>query len=161
LSSGNLVEQDNLRIMQRAGPMGGFKRSRRSFAALHEWHYKEQAEGLLRRGLSVENVRDRGDLVEMLEALLEERGRSKEFAEVRRTDIAEVESVEIGGRVVKLKTNFDFGEKGLPLDELPLFMAQQRRRHERMIERFENRNKGRNDPFHYGSGKKYKKCCGG
>jgi uncharacterized protein YchJ len=120
----------------------------------------ERAEALLRQGLSVENVRDRGDLLERLEALLEEQRCSEEVAEVRQTDIAEVKSVKAQGTVVRLKTKFDFGEKGLPIEELPRFLAKQRRRHEGMIEPVRKQTTGRNDPCHCGSGKKYKKCCG-
>jgi uncharacterized protein YchJ len=119
-----------------------------------------RAEDLLRRGLSVKNVRDRQDLLERLEELLQERRLGEEVDEIGPTQVVETESIELRENVVKLKTKFDFGEEGLPLDELPKFIAKQRLRHEPMIEAVRKKTTGRNAPCPCGSGKKYKKCCG-
>jgi uncharacterized protein YchJ len=110
--------------------------------------------------LSVKNVRDRQDLLERLEELLQERRLGEEVDEIGPTQVVETESIELRGNVVKLKTKFDFGEEGLPLDELPKFMAKQRLWHEPMIEAVRKKTTGRNTPCPCGSGKKYKKCCG-
>ncbi|MCI0423456.1 MAG: SEC-C domain-containing protein [Acidobacteria bacterium] len=124
-----------------------------------------KAEELLQQGLSVVRVRDRKDIVERLTDLYKEQGRDDEAREIRQqaeTPSPEVEqAIEImpGINVVQLKTGVDFGEEGLPLSEIPklanLFRASS-------APVTGSRQKiGRNDPCPCGSGKKFKKCCGG
>lgn len=60
---------------------------------------------------------------------------------------------------VRIKTKFDFGPKGLPLDQLGRIKDQAASANERIVPRLVPKA-GRNEPCPCGSGKKFKKCCG-
>jgi tetratricopeptide (TPR) repeat protein len=125
----------------------------------------ERSEQLLRQGLSIAEVRDRSDLAERLADLCDEQGRgeeAKEFRRQARTSAAANETtldVRSGGSVLRRKTTINFGGEGLPLSELSNVAAMLRGSSSQVTA---GRQKvGRNEPCPCGSGKKFKKCCGG
>lgn len=120
-----------------------------------------RAEALLRQGLAVPEVRYREDILERLATLCEEGGRTGEAEHFQKESDALRRRT--GDTVLSLKTKMDFGEEGLPLDQLPYLTAQLRRQHEhvaRSILPVPRQKVGRNDPCPCGSGRKFKKCCG-
>src|SRR5262249_47830850 len=125
----------------------------------------QKAEALLRQGLSVAGVRDRKYLVDRLADLYEEQGRGDEAREIQQQAQApspEVEqTIEImpGINVAELKAGVGFGEEGLPLGEIPK-LANLFRAHSAPVTGSRQKT-GRNGPCSCGSGKKFKKCCGG
>lgn len=123
-----------------------------------------RAEELLKQGLAVPGIRDREDLLERLALLCSDQGRDEEAATLQAESRAVRRSVtRTGNRTLSVKTALDVGEEGLPLDQLPNLAAELRREHERILgAAMPARVKiGRNAPCPCGSGKKYKKCCGG
>jgi len=125
-----------------------------------------RAEALLKQGLAVTNVRDRDAIEERLADLYEEQGRPEEATPLRRKRIRSNSSVErLGDRGLSLKTKLEFGEEGLPLDQLPGLMQQVRNQHAGITGSAGSppapkRKVGRNEPCPCGSGKKFKLCCG-
>jgi hypothetical protein len=121
----------------------------------------ERAEELLKRALNVPGVRDYNDILDRLGEFYEQQGRHAE-AEAIRTRLASATStVEVvGDNQLSVRKKLDFGEEGLPLDQLPNLAAQLRSQHEEMIAPIRQPKAGRNDPCPCGSGKKFKKCCG-
>lgn len=120
-----------------------------------------KAEAILNRGLAVAGVRDREDLLERLGDIYEETGRSKEAAALRRPKGSARTTAEfVGENQLRLKTTLDFGEEGLPLDQLPQIAAAMRGQHLDLIQPSPRRKVGRNEPCPCGSGKKFKQCCG-
>ena len=120
-----------------------------------------RAEQLLKRGFDVDGVRDRDAIIERLTTLIEDQGRTDEAAALKSKYPPAITTVErVGERSLSIKTKLDFGEDGLPLDQLGALASQLRQTPP------QNRGKpaqpkiGRNDPCPCGSGKKYKKCCG-
>jgi hypothetical protein len=63
----------------------------------------------------------------------------------------------LGARGVRVRHTIDFGEEGLPLERL----SDRRSALAGAGGAASARRIGRNDPCPCGSGKKYKKCCGG
>jgi preprotein translocase subunit SecA len=61
--------------------------------------------------------------------------------------------------LVQLKTRFNFGPAGLPLDRLDDVRREAESRHEQLLGGHA-RKVGRNERCPCGSGKKYKRCCG-
>ncbi len=124
-----------------------------------------RSEQLLREGLSMVEVRDRPDLAERLADLYDEQGRGEEAQEFRRqakrsTPAIETRlEVEPGGRVLREKTTITFGDEGLPLSELSKVAATLRKNPSPAT--VVRQKVGRNEPCPCGSGKKFKKCCGG
>jgi tetratricopeptide (TPR) repeat protein len=125
----------------------------------------KRCEQILREGLSIADVRDCPDLAERLADLCEEQGRSKEAEEYLRqaeaaTTAAETTlDVRSGGAVLRQTTTIDFCGEGLPLSELPNLAA--RLRGTSAPAAVSGPKIGRNEPCPCGSGKKFKKCCGG
>jgi hypothetical protein len=123
----------------------------------------ERAEGVLKEGLTVADVEDREFLLERLAGLYEDTGRAGQAAELRRgleqlRGPKLTRQTEISGNTLRVKHTFDFGEGGLPVEDLPRlgdFLrglgAGRSSRPARV---------GRNAPCPCGSGKKFKKCCG-
>jgi hypothetical protein len=124
-----------------------------------------RAEQILHQGLESPEVEDRADILKRLLILYEETGRDKE-AEVVREQIDRAQerktstTTRFGPGYMQVKQRYDFGEEGLPLEELPnLARAPQPGR---PADRGSSEGKhrvGRNDPCPCGSGKKFKKCC--
>ncbi|MBY0524206.1 MAG: SEC-C domain-containing protein [Gemmataceae bacterium] len=123
-----------------------------------------RAEQILLRGLEVPDVDDREFLLERLYDLYVETGRKHE-AKAAHGQLKELRKPKGTTRVTRtddalqMKQTFDFGERGLPLEQFTRFaesrlggQPQPARRTERV---------GRNDPCPCGSGKKFKRCCGG
>lgn len=132
-----------------------------SFIALNRMVERQAAEDpTLRRGLSIENVRDRDYLLERLEVLLEEQGRIKELEELRARRNAAEASTRVVTTALRSKATLDFVKKGLPIDKLPRLSAKPQRRRESSSEPARGQITGRNEPCPCGSGKKYRKCCG-
>jgi tetratricopeptide (TPR) repeat protein len=106
-----------------------------------------KAENLLRRGLAVQGVRDRTDLLERLKDVCEESGKEEEAAALNK----EIESLQ--GPRSGLECS-RCGEPPSALEEDPPAwpLAVEPLRAEK--------KPGRNDPCACGSGKKSKKCCG-
>jgi len=123
-----------------------------------------RAEALLRRGLAGPEVRDREDILERLAEVCREQGRLDEGGAIQtRSDAIRSQSRHAAGSTLSLKTKFEFGEEGLPLDQLPNLTAEVRGEHERVLQSAlpsRAQKVGRNDPCPCGSGKKFKKCCG-
>jgi uncharacterized protein YchJ len=109
------------------------------------------------------DVRDREDILERFAGLCREQDRHDE-AEAFQAQSNTVRTIvtRTSERSLSLKTKFDFGEEGLPLDQLPAIAEQARRDHEQVLAAaaLPRAKVGRNDPCPCGSGKKYKKCCG-
>ncbi|HLQ46755.1 MAG TPA: SEC-C metal-binding domain-containing protein, partial [Planctomycetaceae bacterium] len=94
-----------------------------------------KAEAILCRGLAVDDVEDRADLLERLAHLCEADGResaAKEFQqqseaerirgrEQRLAPIRQALEVMESKSVLRTKTTFDFGDEGLPLDQFADF----------------------------------------
>jgi tetratricopeptide (TPR) repeat protein len=124
-----------------------------------------RSEQLLREGLSIADVRDRPDLAARLADLYEEQGRDQEAKEFRRqakrraTAIETTLDVSAGGSVLREKTTITFGDEGLPLSEMSNADAILRGTSSQVT--FGRQKVGRNEPCPCGSGKKFKKCCGG
>jgi tetratricopeptide (TPR) repeat protein len=124
-----------------------------------------RCEQLLREGLSIADVRDRPDLAERLADLYEEQGRGQEAREVRReakrgaTTMETALDVSAGGSVLRQKTTITFGDEGLPLSEVSNVDAILRGTSSQVT--VGRQKVGRNEPCPCGSGKKFKKCCGG
>ena len=125
----------------------------------------QRAEHLLREGLSTAEVRDHPDLAERLADLYEEQGRDEEAQAFRRPAqrstpaVDSTVDVRSGGRVVRQKTTITFGGEGLPLSELSNVAAQLRGTSSPVT--VGRQKVGRNEPCSCGSGRKFKKCCGG
>jgi tetratricopeptide (TPR) repeat protein len=124
-----------------------------------------RSEQLLLAGLSVSEVRDFKDLAERLADLYEEQGRGEEAKELRRQargsfpQIQPEWEVESGGSIPRQKATLTFGEEGLPLGELPNVAALLGASSPQAT--VSRQKVGRNEPCPCGSGKKFKKCCGG
>ena len=121
-----------------------------------------KAEAILQRGLAVASVRHREHLKERLAEIYEQTGRTKETATLRKpTAKARTTAEVVDEDLLRLRTTFDFGEEGLPLDELPKLAAAMRSQHLDLIQPPPKRKVGRNEPCPCGSGRKFKQCCGG
>lgn len=124
-----------------------------------------RSERLLREGLSIADVRDRPDLAERLADLYEEQGRDQEAKEFRHqakrraTAMETTLDVSAGGSVLRQKTTITFGDEGLPLSEMSNADAILRGTSSQVT--VGRQKVGRNEPCPCGSGKKFKKCCGG
>jgi tetratricopeptide (TPR) repeat protein len=123
-----------------------------------------RAEQLLREGLAIPVVRDRPDLVDRLADLYDEQGRAAHARAVRRAahrpapTVAMVD-VRAEGRGLRQKTTLTFGGEGLPLKQLSDVIADLQ---DPALPVSARRQKvGRNEPCPCGSGKKFKRCCGG
>jgi tetratricopeptide (TPR) repeat protein len=116
-----------------------------------------RSEQLLLEGLSVSEVRDFKDLAERLADLYEEQGRGEEakgIRQVRGSLPAIQHTLEVGSGDNVLRQ-----DEELSLSELPNVTARLRVSSPQVTT---SRQKvGRNDPCPCGSGKKFKKCCGG
>jgi tetratricopeptide (TPR) repeat protein len=118
----------------------------------------KRSEQLLLEGLFVSEVRDFKDLAERLADLYEEQGRGEEAKGIRRQAkgslLAIQHTLEIGSGDNVLRQ-----DEELSLSELPNVSARLRVSSPQVTT---SRQKvGRNDPCPCGSGKKFKKCCGG
>lgn len=113
-----------------------------------------RAEKILLDALAVTDVEDRPDIVDRLADLYDFQGRGTEAAKFRATvrPVATTREERVDS-LLRRTTSFDFGEQGLPLDDLPKLAA--------AIKATTPQKVGRNDPCPCGSGKKFKKCCGG
>ena len=124
-----------------------------------------RSEQILREGLSIAEVRDRPDLAERLADLCEEQGRNEDAKEYRRqaktaaTATETTLDVRSGGTVLREKTKINFGGAGLPLSRLSNVVAMLRG--SSAPTPVTRQKIGRNEPCPCGSGKKFKKCCGG
>jgi tetratricopeptide (TPR) repeat protein len=123
-----------------------------------------RCEQILREGFSIPDVRDRADIADRLADVCEEQGRDEESAEFRRQaerSAAAAETsltVSSAGKVLRQKTQLNFGGTGLPLSELSNVAGMLRGT---SAPAPVTRQKiGRNEPCPCGSGKKFKKCCG-
>jgi len=124
-----------------------------------------RSEQRLREGLAIPDVRDRPDLAERLADLYDEQGRSKEATECRRQAARRAPAMQTtlnvmsGGTVLRRKTTITFGGEGVPLSELAnVDTSPQTSSSEGHIS---TPKVGRNAPCPCGSGKKFKRCCGG
>jgi len=116
---------------------------------------------LLKRGLDVDGVRDRDAIIERLTTLFEDQGRTDEAAALKSKYPPTITTVErVGERSLSIKTKLDFGEEGLPLDQLGELASQLRQAPPHDRGKLAQSKIGRNDPCPCGSGKKFKKCCG-
>ncbi|MFN0119780.1 MAG: SEC-C metal-binding domain-containing protein [Blastocatellia bacterium] len=127
-----------------------------------------RAEALLREGLAIKGVREFDFLAERMAELCEEQGRAEEADEYHqkaashRQATAPASAIQPAAHGVSVKRVIDFGEAGLPLDQLPELTKQLRSSSPLAMGdiRKVGQKVGRNDPCPCGSGKKYKKCCG-
>ena len=122
-----------------------------------------RCEQILREGFAIADVRDRADIADRLADVCEEQGRDEEAKEFRqqserRATTAEVSrTVSSAGKVLRQKTQVNFGGAGLPLSELSNVAGMLRETPTVPVTWQKVR---RNEPCPCGSGKKYKKCCG-
>ena len=122
-----------------------------------------RCEQILREGFAITDVRDRADIADRLADVCEEQGRDEEAKEFRRQSERRATTVEVSrtvssaGKVLRQKTQVNFGGAGLPLSELSNVAGGLRETPTPVT-----RHKvGRNEPCPCGRGKKFKKCCGG
>lgn len=121
-----------------------------------------RCEQILREGLAIADVRDRADIADRLADACEEQGRGEEAAEFRRqaersaAPIEVSQSISSAGKVLRQKTQVNFGGAGLPPSEMSRLAATFRGTSAPII----RQKVGRNEPCPCGSGKKFKKCCG-
>jgi preprotein translocase subunit SecA len=105
------------------------------------------------------------DVAERLADLCAEQGRHEDAKEYRRqantaaTATETTLDVRSGGTVLRQKTKINFGGAGLPLSELSNVAAMLRG--SSAPTPVTRQKTGRNEPCPCGSGKKFKKCCGG
>ncbi len=122
-----------------------------------------RCEQILREGFAIADVRDRADIADRLADMCEEQGRDAEAKEFRRqserraTTVDVSQTVSSAGKVLRQKTQVNFGGAGLPLNELSNVAEMLRETPTMPVTR---QKVGRNEPCPCGSGKKYKKCCG-
>jgi tetratricopeptide (TPR) repeat protein len=122
-----------------------------------------RCELILREGFAIADVRDRADIADRLADVCEEQGRDEEAKEFRRQSERRATTVEVSrtvssaGKVLRRKTQVNFGGAGLPLSELPNAAGTLRGTLAPPVTR---QKVGRNEPCPCGSGKKFKKCCG-
>jgi hypothetical protein len=125
-----------------------------------------RAEEILKEGLATPDVENRSHILERCAALYEETGRSEEAAAVRKkiqqaSGPKRTVTVRREPDVMQIKQGFDFGEEGLPLDQLPKLTESLTSAGPASDELSDRQVRvGRNEPCPCGSGKKYKKCCG-
>jgi tetratricopeptide (TPR) repeat protein len=123
-----------------------------------------QCEQILREGFSIAEVRDRADIADRLADVCEEQGRGEEAGEFRRQAERSAATVEVSrtvssaGKVLRQKTQVNFGGAGLPLSELSNVAGMLRGTSAPAP--VTKQKVGRNEPCPCGSGKKFKKCCG-
>jgi uncharacterized protein YchJ len=122
-----------------------------------------RCEQILREGFAIADVRDRADIADRLADVCEEQGRDEEAKEFRQQSERGANTVEVSqtvssaGKVLRQKTQVNFGGAGLPLSELSNVAGMLRETPTMPVTR---QKVGRNEPCPCGSGKKYKKCCG-
>jgi len=120
-----------------------------------------RCEQILREGFAIADVRDRADIADRLADVCEEQGRDEEAKEFRRqsraTTVEVSRTVSSAGKVLRRKTQVNFGGAGLPLSELSNVAGMLR---ETPLTPVTRHKVGRNEPCPCGSGKKFKKCCG-
>jgi tetratricopeptide (TPR) repeat protein len=121
-----------------------------------------RCEQILREGYAITDVRDRADIADRLADVCEEQGRSEEAKGFRQQSERRAATMEVSrtaswvGKVLRQKTQLNFGGAGLPLSELSN-VADRLRGNSTPATR---QKVGRNEPCPCGSGKKFKKCCG-
>ncbi len=121
-------------------------------------HDLGRAAVFLKQGLAVSGVRDKRDMLERQMNVYEDMGRKDDAGRIqeelsRDDDIQETTEVSVHGNVLSVKTKVNYGGMGMPLEEWSRGLTNSAQEHLKKI--------GRNDPCPCGSGKKYKKCCGG
>jgi len=120
-----------------------------------------RCEQILREGFAIAEVRDRADIADRLADVCEEQGRDEEAKEFRRqsraTSVEVSRTVSSAGKVLRRKTQVNFGGAGLTLSELSHVAGMLR---ETPLTPVTRQKVGRNEPCPCGSGKKFKKCCG-
>jgi hypothetical protein len=123
------------------------------------------AEQLLKAGLASPGVENRAHILERLQLLYKETGRDKEAESVsEEIEQAREPKTTTTARVapdsLQLRRTYDFGDEGLPLEDLPDLVESSRPSPSVGDRSFEGQGKvGRNAPCPCGSGKKFKKCC--
>jgi tetratricopeptide (TPR) repeat protein len=122
-----------------------------------------RCEQILREGFAIADVRDHADIADRLADVCEEQGRDEEAKEFRRQSERRATTVELSrtvssaGKVLRRKTQVNFGGAGLPLSEMSNLAGILR---ETPMPPITRQKVGRNEPCPCGSGKKFKKCCG-
>jgi len=118
---------------------------------------------ILREGFVIAAVRDRADIADRLADVCEEQGRAEEAKEFRRQSDRRATTAEVSrtvssaGKVLRQKTQVNFGGAGLPLSEMSNLAGMLSEAPAKPVTR---QKIGRNEPCPCGSGKKFKKCCG-
>jgi uncharacterized protein YchJ len=122
-----------------------------------------RCEQILREGFAIADVRDSADIADRLADVCDEQGHDEEGKEFRRQSERRATAVEVSrtvsstAKVLRTKTQVNFGGAGLPLSELSNVAGMLREMPTTPVTR---QKIGRNEPCPCGSGKKYKKCCG-
>lgn len=121
-----------------------------------------RCEQILREGIAIAQVRDRGDIADRLADVCEKQGRDEEAKEFRRQSkrggsVEISRTVSSAGNVLHQETQLNFGGAGLPFSRLSSVGGILREAPTMPISR---QKVGRNEPCPCGSGKKFKKCCG-
>jgi hypothetical protein len=121
-----------------------------------------RCEQILREGFAIADVRDRADIADRLAGLCEAQGCDQEAKDFRRQSERRETTVDVSPtvsarKVLRQKTQLNFGGAGLPLSELSNVAGMLR---ETPATRVARQKVGRNEPWPCGSGKKFKKCCG-
>ncbi len=122
-----------------------------------------RCEQILREGFAIAAVRDRAEIADRLADVCEEQGRDEEAKEFRRQSERRAATVEVSrtlssvGKVLRQKTQVNFGGAGLPLSKMSNLAGMLSDTPTTPVTR---QKVGRNEPCPCGSGKKFKKCCG-
>ncbi|HEV3444078.1 MAG TPA: SEC-C metal-binding domain-containing protein [Gemmataceae bacterium] len=120
-----------------------------------------RCEQILREGFAIAAVRDRADIADRLAEVCEEQGRdakeSRRQSERRAATVEVSRTVSSAGKVLRQKTQVNFGGAGLPLSEMSNLTGMLSEAPTKPVTR---QKVGRNEPCPCGSGKKFKKCCG-
>jgi uncharacterized protein YchJ len=120
-----------------------------------------RCEQILREGFAIAGVRDRADIADRLADVCDEQGRDEEAKEFRRqsraTSVEVSRTVSSAGKVLRRKSQANFGGAGLPINELSNVAGMLR---DTPLTPVTRQKIGRNEPCPCGSGKKFKKCCG-
>jgi len=125
-----------------------------------------KAEKILRDGLAIKGVRDKKEIQARLTHLLAELIKEWKTGESRdqfsdRKGVKLETTISAGGNVLRIKRKIDFGEAGLPVEQLGGFSDALETGFPELPAPSEKKRKiGRNDPCPCGSGKKFKHCCG-
>lgn len=124
---------------------------------------RDAHEQILKEGLASADIENRAHILERLQLLYEETGKDREAESVRQ-EIKQAReptatTVRFAPDSMQVKQSCDFGDKGLPLEDVPNRAQSLQPIRSADGGSFEGKHRvGRNDACPCGSGRKFKKC---